>query len=222
MKFKFYLLLLLISCSCAKKTLYFDTQGKQLTKEDFQKQYRDSLNGLAYWEEENDTAIIESLHPEFEQYTVSYPGFLQKLHSITGKKFGDSSVVIISYEYKNDLCSKRNNNLWTKRRIEENKDYTDDIKANIALMNEKLIYLVVFEKGIRLENDPTAANEYYFSDEENFLRKNIFRNPTTCGSIALIRPPGEILVSHGEGRTDIVAARILPDQAWYRLFPPRE
>ena len=220
---KVYLLLItLIIISCGKKSLYFDEHGKQLTKTEFQEQYRDSLNGLAYWEKENDTARIISLHPEFKQYEVSYSSFLQKLQQMTGKEFDNNSVVIISYEYRDDLCAKRGNHFWSKRRIAEEKDFTDDIKTNIGLMNKELIYLVIFEQGIKLLNEPGSEDEYFFSDKGNFLRNSIFKNPTTCGSVALLRPPGEILVTHSEGRTDIVAQKFLPDNAWHQLFPPKK
>ena len=220
---KTYLLLIsLIIISCGKKSLYFDETGKEITKEEFHKQYRDSLNGIVYWEEENDTARITTLHPEFEQYEVTYPGFLQRLHKMTGRQFNDSSVVIIDYYYKDDLCYRKGTNIWRKPHIQDRKDYTDKKKSNIEIINKKLIYLVFFEQGIKLDNEPTSPEEYYFSDKGNFLRNSIFRNPSTCGSLALLRPPGEILVTHGEGRADVVAARYLPDNVWYQLFPPKE
>lgn len=67
----------------------------------------------------------------------------------------------------------------------------------IKNVNPNIINFVIYDK--KLEVDSYIENITGFGiDAYNFFRDNIFKYPTLCGSIAVIKPDGNMLVRNGE------------------------
>ncbi|WP_133085471.1 hypothetical protein [Winogradskyella aurantia] len=128
----------------------------------------------------------------------------------------DSSTIIIEYYFKDDLCSDpHKDNKWTSSEISERKSFLNPIKKD--LRNRGIFFISLFEKGIKLRNRPTSKNEYFFVDENNFFKENLFKSPTTCGSHAAIKTNNQTLVQNGENRADYFAEN-LSKENWSLFF----
>ncbi|MCC8360106.1 hypothetical protein LA313_09370 [Salinimicrobium sp. ASW11-47] len=174
----------------------------------------------ASWISENDTARISRLiHPVFEQYVLAYPPFRNNLEKMTGKDFNDNTIFLLEYVYLDDHCTSKRNH-WTKKDVMERKHFLDSITTEPLGQNDQLDFLHIFEKGIEFPKTSVPEKEYFHTDTNNFLRKTIFRNPTLCGSFALIKPNGQVLVRHGEFRADWMSEYLKKDY-WDLIFPPR-
>ena len=222
MKFwKFVLLVLLVtSCATTKTSSYYlDENDKSISQEDFLNKWRNKETGLARWDSQNDTARIAKLsHPIIEQYVLDYGPFIDNLERMTGKTFSDSTTLVLEYVYMNDLCNSDRNNSWSKREIRKRKNFLTPIKTKVEEQNDQLVFLHFFEEGIELANDPASPEEYFYTDTKNFLRNSIFKNPTLCGSYALVKPNGQVLVRNGESRPEWIA-EYLKDEYWEVIFP---
>lgn len=226
MKFLKFLLLSLIVISCAiqpssDSQYHFDEDGQSVPAEKFLERWRNKENGLSRWDSKNDTARVMRLSQNlYEQYVLSYPAFNANLEKLTGRQFDDSTTFLLEYVYLDDLCNAQRTNSWSKKQIEERKEFLDPIKAETEINHKKLVFLHFYEEGITLANNPNAQEEYFFTDVNNFLRNSVFQSPTLCGSFALIKPNGQVLVRNGESRMDWIA-KYLQEEVWAQFFPPK-
>lgn len=120
-----------------------------------------------------------------------------------------NTILLIEFEYKDDFCSDNLSNKWEKSRIRNRKIYTDKWKKSIEKKNPNLVYFVFYEKEILLYNS-NSDTEYFFSDIGGFLRKNMFLDPTLCGSFLLSKPDGNTLVINGENTAERMAENLDP------------
>lgn len=214
-----------ISCSPTKSFkpnpyyyTYLDENGETLSYNEFHVKWRDRANNLVRWDYKKDTGRVAVLkEPLYSRYDVTYPAVLKKLEAQTGKKFEAGTIFLLKYTYLNDMCSEKSTNNWNKKAITSRKKFTTPNKKQIELENKDITVLHFFEDGILLENNPASAEEYYFLDEDNFLRKNFFKNPTLCGSFALIKPDGTTLIRNGEHTAKMMAEHLQPT-IWGMIF----
>ena len=223
---KFFLLaLLIISCATTRtlnSRVYIDENQNLIPEGDFLERWRDVRNNFARWDYQDDTARVAELsHPIFEQYVLDYPAFLDNIEKMTGKKISDSTIILLEYVFLNDLCSSDRTNTWSKADLRKRKNFLDPIKKKIEEEDENLLFLHFFEEGIKISNNnPASETEYFYQDTESFLRNTIFRNPTLCGSFALVKPRGQVLVRNGEFRLDWMA-EYLDEEFWSKIFPSK-
>ncbi|MGB7787100.1 MAG: hypothetical protein WBL27_13445 [Salinimicrobium sp.] len=224
MKFRILLFLVILSgCSSSQKVpkhlAYYDETGTLTTQENFIQKWRDKENGHARWDviQDGERKIALS-SPLFSTYLIEYSPLLRNLERITGRRFAVNSVIVLAYEYADDLCSSRSSNTWNKRKIGNRKSFLQPIREDVLGVSKNVIYLHLFEEGIELKNDPANNDEYFFVDKDNFFRNNIFRDPSFCGSFALIKPNGQVLVRNGEYRADWLLPLLQP-QNWNTFFP---
>lgn len=154
--------------------------------------------------------------PKYSIYKVNYNIFKDSLQNITKKTYNDSTIFIISFQYKDDICSDVYSNKMSKEMIANRKYFLNPIREKIEKENN-IIVLELFENGIQLNNKPTNKDEYFFSDANNFFRNNLFLNPTSCGSFVIIKPDGLTLVRNGEYRADMMAEHLKPE-IWNSIF----
>ena len=227
MKLLQFLLLacLIISCNTSyitKKQVHLDETGKLLSSEDFQARWRNPDIQYTRWDYMSDSARVATLsHPVYQRLEISYSSFRFNLEKITGKEIPENTIFLLDYTYLNDLCSSKSTNNWKKNVVKSRKEFLRPIKTEIENTYPEILYLKFFEEGITLQNDPTSTEEYFFMDFNNFLKNSLFRNPSFCGSFALVKPNGQVLIRNGESRADYIADHLKPE-VWNQLFPETE
>lgn len=201
--------------SKAKYTL--DLQGKK-TSESFRilhEKYPE--NAMAFRMTQDSGRVYQYNAPRYSAYKINYADFRKKIEDVTGKTFSESTTFIIYYNYKDDICSDWFSNNVNSELIKKQKEYHDSFKVYIEKTYPNSVFLVLYEKGVTLSNSLQSGNEYFFSDKNNDIRKNIFRNPTVCGSFGIIKPDGTTLVRNGEHRADWMAEHLNPE-IWDSIF----
>jgi hypothetical protein len=152
----------------------------------------------------------------YSTYKVNYKTIKDSLQKLTTKKFNDSTIFLIQYNYKDDICSSSSSNNMTRYLVSKRKSYFDAKRKRLEKKNN-IIFLVLFEKGIQLKNKKNKKKEYFFSDSLTFFRTNMFLNPVVCGSYALIKPDGLTLVRNGEYMVDSMVDHLDPI-IWDTIF----
>ncbi|PQV51192.1 hypothetical protein CLV33_101113 [Jejuia pallidilutea] len=139
----------------------------------------------------------------------------KQIENLTSRVIDSSKNIFISYYYKDDLCSTSIDNKWARTEIKEMKRY---YKPQIKkIKHTGTIFICLFEQGIFLKNKPKSKYEYFYTDTNNFFRNNIFKSPTLCGSYALFKPNGEVLIFNGESRPDFMIKN-LKSKKWNTFF----
>ncbi len=225
MKSFFVLLFAILTISCAStqeiqpERVYLDEEGKSISEIDFMQKWRSKENELARWDHiENGKRNLSLSSPLYSRYSLNYLPLLRNLERISGQQFEENSILIIGYVFKDDLCSSRSSNTWNKSRIRERKSFLKPIRKSIFNEYENVVYIYLFEEGLTLKNKPNSPDEYFFQDNNNFFRNLIFKDPTLCGSYALIKPNGQALVRNGEYRPDWLVSLLHPEY-WNSIFP---
>lgn len=222
----FFLSLILTSCAVQnsknynlQKRTYLDVTGTEISAEEFDA-HRDTNKETAVWNYiAPDTGhVSRTVKPLYSPLLVNYPALKKKIEELTGKTYSENVTFLLHYTYKDDLCSTLSSNNWNKRKIRQKKSYTSKAKNAIEGKYEDLIALNFFEEGINLQNQPTLPEEYYYQDSKNFLKNKIFNTPSLCGSHALLKPNGELLVRNGEYLSENMAQHLKP-QNWKLFFP---
>jgi len=215
------LALIIYSNIQAQKTIYLDENGSEISKTEFQKKWLNKELFLSRWDslgkDKKRYAILKK--DLYLKGTFNFTQIKKQLEEITNKKISDSSIILLEYYYKDDKCSSTWNNKWTKSDVSDRKDFLYPIQDQLKKNN--IIYFALFEKGMTLKNEPDNVNEYFFLDFNNFFREKFFKNPTLCGSEAIIKPNGETLIRNGEFRADWMAAHLKPE-IWNRFFETQD
>lgn len=203
--------------SFSQKTNYFDSNKNLITKESFLKKVRSKEQPKSSWKYKSDNAINYILNSNrYSNRIINYSGIKTHLTKTTSRPTNDSTIILIEYRYKNDLCSKSSkDNKWDKIEIGQRKYFLKPFKKEFDKKN--ILFLVLFEEGIKLKNRQNARKEYFYKDKNNFFRKLIFKNPSTCGSYAVMKPNGQILIRNGEYRVDMMIEH-LKDENWSMFF----
>ena len=97
-----------------------------------------------------------------------YKNIKSKLEEISHIKIPDSVILLIEYNYKDDLCSSRRDNNWNYSEVSERKKFTNPMRKKLSKKNIFLISL--FESGMTIKNKPKNKREYFFIDKNNFFR----------------------------------------------------
>ena len=208
--------LLLINCSNKFGQYYLDNKGNKYNNVQFSKDYPDLAFSFKKSKDSGNIAVLNI--PKYIKTETNFESIKSYYNSITSKDLNNKSILLISYYYKDDFCSSEWTNIWNKEKINNEKEfYYNNIKKNIEKNYPEVIFLIFFEKGIDLKNNLGDRNEYFFSDKDNFLRDNFFKNPAFCGSQMLIKPNGKTLIRNGECRADFMANHLEP-ATWNSIF----
>ncbi|GHA26929.1 hypothetical protein GCM10007103_05390 [Salinimicrobium marinum] len=213
---------LIVSCSTSKNVsherIFLDEKGTVVTGKEFDHKWINEDDGLARWDYiENKIRYSRLSAPLYERYVLPHDSILRKLENITGNHFNKNTIFLIEYNYLDDLCSSLTPNIWNKYTIKQRKRFLNLQKKSIEANFDNVVVLSFYEEGISLANNPESQKEYFYSDSDQFLRKNLFRNPAMCGSYALVKPNGQALIRNGEHSPEMMT-QLLSSENWSLFF----
>ena len=224
-KYTLILLLICISVSVAAQSKQY-IQYSQVDQNGNEKRYSKIRKITAEEEIALSKTIAEDIgnitrdgNPTYMPALVNYPEIKNFLYDITGRKYKNKTF-LVHYIYMNETCSSNGNN-WDKNTIRKRKGGIALQKKEIEKRNNQIVILNIFEEGISLTNSPNSGKEYFFTDKNNFLRNYIFKIPSFCGSVAVIKPNGEALVYNGEASTWFIEQHLKPE-TWSLFFPQQK
>lgn len=218
---KVLLLLMFLSVSLSAQTskakYWLDPEGNEVKYKyiiNLSELYPD--NSMAFRKTADSGIVYQYNSPKYSTYKVDYKIIKTEIEKITNKTYSDSTIFLINFNYLDDPCSDWFSNEMNIEKINSRKNFDNSIKRKLE-RNSTVIYLCFFENRIFLKNRPKSKNEYFFSDQNNFFKSNLFLHPTLCGSFGLIKPNGETLVRNGEYRPDSMFEHLKPE-IWNLIF----
>lgn len=216
-----FLLLFLTPLVHSQKSIYIDEKGDTINKSTYLEKWRNKDFLLSAWQHKDKKGkhYLTLKKDLYLKGTYDYINVKSKIKELTNIKIPDSTTLLIEYFYKDDLCSSSRDNNWTRSEISERKKFTDPMR--ISLIKKQIFLISLFEPGIKLKNKPENKNEYFFTDKNNFFRKNFFINPTLCGSFVLMKNNGECIIRNGEYRADSMADHLKPEN-WSLFFEKKD
>ncbi len=188
-----------------ENTFYFDEKGSPITEEEFLSSLKNEPFEYHKWDQiENDSIRVSRLIPKKEELKISYPNLFQAVEKITNSSLPGNPVIIIFYNYLDDLCSPASSfNNWGTLRIRKEKRYSDNLKRRVEQQYPNVIAYHLFEPGITIE--PSQLHkEYFLIDKDHFFRKTLFKTQSSCGSIALVFPGGRTIIHNGETPVPVI------------------
>ena len=211
----FFTLNLIAQTTTAK--YWLDPEGKEI-KIKYLSLLSDKFpdNAMVFRKTADSGVVYQYNAPKYSTYKVDYSIFKSEIEKITYKKYPDSTIFLIDFNYLDDTCSDWFSNNLSSEKINLRKSFYSSLKTEIE-RKSNVIFLCFFENGIILKNRPESKKEYFFSDQNNFFRKNIFINSTICGSYGLIKPNGQTLIRNGEYRPDWMNDHLKPE-IWNLIF----
>ncbi len=218
-RFLFLLIFFTVSLSAQNNNTeyYLDPDGREISKEEkyfLRDKYPD--NSLAFRKTKDSGYVYQYNAPKYSTYKVDYTIIKTEIEKITNKTYTDSTIFLINFNYLDDTCSDWFSNNLSSEKINDRKTFIEPLKKGIEYKSN-VIYLALFENGIVLKNKPESKREYFFSDRNNFFRKNLFINATVCGSFGLIKPNDQTLIRNGEYRPDSMNEHLKPE-IWNLIF----
>jgi hypothetical protein len=211
---------LLQSCLSTQKStretsVWLDEQGKEVSEEKYRNKWGKD-GGFARWDKVEDGKRIATLpKPIYERLQGSYQGLHTILENLSGKEYENNTTFLLDYVYKDDFCSSKYSNNWNKSTTKERKKFLDPQKKEIEKKYENVVILHLFQEGVTFKS--SEDNCYFYTDTKNIILKNLFQEPAFCGSHAIIKPDGKILIRNGEYRLDWMAEFIEPEN-WNKIF----
>src|SRR5690606_24717915 len=180
-------------------TFFLNEKGENIGQVEFEKILKENAFEYNRWDNvENDSIRIARLIPKKQTLNVSYPEIYKTLKEITNSTFPGNPIIIIHYNYLNDLCSPAAGyNYWDTLRIRRNKRFSDNLNRRIEQDYPNVIALHFFEPGIEIEPSQ-ILKQFFYIDQTGFFKNTIFKIPSSCGSIAIIKPGGNVIVFNGE------------------------
>ena len=218
---KVLLLLMFLSVSLSAQTskakYWLDPEGNEVKYKyiiNLSELYPD--NSMAFRKTADSGIVYQYNSPKYSTYKVDYKIIKTEIEKITNKTYSDSTIFLINFNYLDDPCSDWFSNEMNIEKINSRKNFNNPIKRKLE-RNSNVIFLCLFENKIILKNRPKSKSEYFFSDQNNFFKSNLFLHPTVCGSFGLIKPNGETLVRNGEYRPDSMYEHLKPE-IWDLIF----
>jgi len=146
----------------------------------------------------------------------NYEKIKTELEKITKSKIPNNQILSVDYNFKDDLYDSVAKNKWHRFKINSVKR---NLKPYIKTLKEhNAFFFKLFESGMIIKTKKNSKKEFFFIDENNFFKENIFINRSMYGSSAAIKPNGEILIYNGEGSVTILVKN-LKKEKWDKFFP---
>ncbi|WP_452225122.1 hypothetical protein [Lacinutrix chionoecetis] len=200
----------------SQKNIYIDEVGDTIRKGKYYKKWKKKKLLLSAWhyKDEHGTKYHTLKKNLYLKGTYNYGEIKSKIEELTKYKIPDSSVLLISYRFKDDYCVPSPINNITKDEISKRKEHLSNLQNKMS--KKGAFYLSLFENGIVLHNEANEKQEYYFNDNDNFFKEKFFVNPALCGAFALIKTNGNYIVRNGEYRSDWMLDHLKPEN--WKLF----
>lgn len=221
MNYKIIILLLIqiISANSYSQKFYLDENNKKITRQIFQKKWRDDELNLFRWDyiKKDSGRVAKLCSNQFRFFRANYDTICKEIRSLTKKKLPENATIIIEFIHANDLCnSQENPNSWDKGRLNNRELFLNEVRNNIKNNNIKNIYLVVFDKDINTNSYINSIENFYI-DINNFFKNTFFQKPALCGSYLALKPDGYLLIRNGEFRADFLL-KYLDSSIWSEIF----
>lgn len=180
-------------------TFYLNEKGENLGRAQFEQILKENASSFHRWDQvENDSIRIARLIPKKESFNVSYPRIYKALEEITQTTYQGNPMIIIHYNFVNDLCSPASGyNYWNDLRIRRKKRFSDNLNRRLEKDFPNVVALHFFEPGITIEPSQ-ILKQHFLIDNTLFFRNTIFKTQSSCGSVAIIRPGGNVVIFNGE------------------------
>lgn len=188
------LVFLLITVSCANKTIYYDENSNEISLAEFQ--IRKQQNN-AVWSDRNLTRENHYLiKPRVSKGKLNYEELKKEL-KIINPAMEEKEVIFLDYYFANDLCVDNPDLLVSERRLEWMLKNRDEMKKT----HPEVVFFAVYEPGYISKGwEKRAVKGLYYKDRKEYLRNNIFHTPSTCGTSLIVRPNGNYFKIKGEVR----------------------
>ncbi len=213
-----YAFLLLSIASLAQKNVFLNEFGDTIDESKFLKEWRNKDNFYSRWDAigKNNIRYCKLKKDLYLAKVFEYRIVKENLEKIMGKEIKDNKTILVEFRFTDDLCTHNQDNKWTKSEIFNRKKFLNPRKKQIE-KDYNVVYICLFERDIILKNNSSNKNEYFFCDKNNFFKEKVFKNPTLCGSFALIKPNEEMIIRNGEYRSDYMAQHLKPEN-WDIFF----
>ena len=87
-------------------TFFLTENGSPLTQAEFEEILKNNASTYHRWDQmENDSIRIARLIPRKKEIKVSYPDFFEAIEGITNTSLPGNPVIVIFYDYLDDICS---------------------------------------------------------------------------------------------------------------------
>lgn len=219
-KIIFILLVITLNSSAQRSPAkyWLDPEGKEI-KIKYLSLLSDKFpdNAMAFRKTADSGVVYQYNAPKYSTYKVDYSIFKSEIEKITNNIYSDSTIFLIKYHYFDDNCSDWTSNKMTKENINNIKKVHGESINQIKKLDNRIEIIYLFENEIELNNNTNIKSEFFYSDYDNFFRKNIFINSTICGSYGLIKPNGQTLIRNGEYRPDWMNDHLKPE-IWNLIF----
>lgn len=191
------ILLLVATVSFAQGINFFDVQGNQISKEQFEKQ-RDSRVNVALSFQKGKTTETR-LFPRSEIGVISQERrnkIISSVQESTGKSISDTHLIIINYHQGKDACNSSGN-----RNKPEMKKYIANHRKKLSrLDNVSEYHLYATLDGLK---DYYLLLDWYL-DKNLLIENTFFKYKYPCKSFVIIRPDGKYGAYFGEYGSDQV------------------
>lgn len=167
-----------------------------------------------------DTGFVHQMSlTKYETFFSDIKIIKNEIEKITSQKYSDSTIFLIDFIYFNDNCSSNYSNDFNKILYNERKSYLNPRKNEIETKYKNLVFIVLFQNAIKIYNNEKIKpeKEYFFSDSNDYFKKNIFKKSALCGSMCLINSDGKILLRNGEYVIQMMADHLKPE-IWNKIF----
>lgn len=193
-----YVLVLCSIISFAQEIHFYDVQGKEISKEQFEKQ-RDSRVNLALSFQKGKTTetrlILRSKTGSISQDVLNK--IILNLQQVTGKTVNRSEMVIINYHQGKDRC----NSSGSGGTFQEMKAALAKYRSQIERLGQTSQYnMYATKEGLK----ETYGLVDWYPDLDLLVEKTFFKYKYPCGSFVIIKPDGEYYAYYGEYSRDQV------------------
>lgn len=180
--------------------VYTNMEGNSISQKEFNKKTHQKdhhFTSYLYPEEKDGQWFLHNrLIKSIDTLTIDHQRLVLLLQNLTSKKLNHDSIIWLSYGFKDDFLSADH---YESPYVALPVNLTDNTYfERLKKKYPAITFLQFFEKDIPVKNNPENAEEYVFRDQNNILRKIIFKDAANYGSSAIIKPNGEVLLLNGE------------------------
>ena len=125
-----------------QETIYIDEKGDTISKKVYVEKWRNNdLLSSSWHHKDKKGKNYVTLRNLYLKGRYDYKNIKSKLEEISHIKIPDSVILLIEYNYKDDLCSSRRDNNWNYSEVSEREKFTNPMRKKLSKKNIFLISL---------------------------------------------------------------------------------